>query len=83
MENMIAPLPLPNNEEKPNAKLSFTLNEDGTWNKSVITTEGHVMMEIRNIVLFEQNNNKEYFDDWENQIKGFLNCNIIEVERFI
>jgi hypothetical protein len=83
MENIIAPLPLPNNQENPDAKLSFTLNDDGTWNKSVITTEGHVMMETRNIVLFEQNNNKEYFDDWENQIKGFFNCNIIEVERFI
>jgi fructose-1,6-bisphosphatase/inositol monophosphatase family enzyme len=71
MENIIAPLPLPTNEGIPNAKLSFTLNEDGTWNKTLITTDGVVMVEIKNVVLFEENNNKEHFDDWENQINEF------------
>ena len=45
--------------------------------------ESHSNFQRKNIVLFEENNNKEYFDDWENQIKDFSDCNIIEVERFI
>jgi hypothetical protein len=29
------------------------------------------------------NNNKEYFDNWESQLKGLPVWNIVEVERFI
>ena len=63
-------------------KLKFLRNED-TWDKVVTDTEDNIIFEQRGIKLFEENINKEYFDDWENQLKKIPYWNIVEVERFI
>ena len=59
------------------------INNGDTWDKVVEDLNGNVIFEQRGIVLFEENNNKEYFDDWEKQLKGIPFWNIVEVERFI
>lgn len=59
------------------------INNGDTWDKVVEDLNGNVIFEHRGIVLFEENNNKEYFDDWETQLKRIPFWNIVEVERFI
>lgn len=63
-------------------KLIFSSDGD-TWDKIVTDLKGNVILEQRGLKLFSEMNNKEYFDNWENQIKGNPNLNIVEVERFI
>lgn len=64
-------------------KLSLLRNGD-TWDKVVTTIEdGVVVFEQRGLVLFKEHANKEYFDNWENQLRGLPHWNIVEVERFI
>ena len=64
-------------------KLSLLRNGD-TWDKIVTTVEdGVVVFEQRGLVLLEEHVNKEYFDGWENQLRGLPHWNIVEVERFI
>ncbi len=76
-------LPLPTNQEIIDVKLSFTLNEDGTINKTIVDFEGNILLDMKNILISEDDKNKEYFDDMENQLKDLSSWNIIEVERFI
>lgn len=65
-------------------KLIFSLNQDNTWNKIITyTSDGSIFFEELNLFLSPNDMNKEYFDDWEIQIKSFPNVNIVEVERFI
>lgn len=63
-------------------KLKFLRNED-TWDKVITDMENNVIFEQRGIKLFEENINKEYFDDWENQLRQIPYWNIVEVERFV
>lgn len=63
-------------------KLKFIRNED-TWDKVITDLNDNVIFEQRGIKLFEENANKEYFDDWENQLKKLPHWNIVEVIRFI
>lgn len=63
-------------------KLIISRNED-TWDKVITDLDGKIIFEQRGIKLFEENVNKEYFDDWENQLKNAPWWNIVEVERFI
>ena len=63
-------------------KLTFSRDGD-TWNKVVTDLNGNIIFEQRGIKLFEENTNKEYFDDWENQLRNAPWWNIVEVERFI
>ena len=64
--------------------LSFIKSEDGTtWDKIVTDSRENVVLEQRNIILFEENNNKEYFDNWETQLRAVPYWNITEVKRFI
>lgn len=64
--------------------MKLILSSNGTtWDKVVKDLNGNVIFEQRGIILFEENNNKEYFDDWENQLKQLPFWNIVEVERFI
>lgn len=63
-------------------KLIFSSDGD-TWDKIVTDLKGNVILEQRGLKLFPEMNNKEYFDNWENQMKGNPNLNIVEVERFI
>jgi len=63
-------------------RLVISKNTD-TWDKVVTDLTGTVIFEQRGIKLFEENNNKEYFDGWEAQLKSLPFWNIVEVERFI
>jgi hypothetical protein len=64
------------------AKLKFIKNED-KWDKIVTDLDGNILHENRGILLNPENLNKQYFDDWENQIRMFNQWNIVEVERFL
>lgn len=63
-------------------KLIFE-RHDSTWDKVVTDLKGNIIFEQRGILLFEEQNNKEYFDGWEDQLKKLTWWNITEVERFI
>jgi hypothetical protein len=63
-------------------KLKLLRNED-TWDKIVTDMSDNVIFEQRGLTLFEENINKEYFDDWENQLRQIPYWNIVVVERFI
>lgn len=63
-------------------KLIF-LNNGDTWDKVVTDLRGNVILEQRGLKLFSEMNNEEYFDNWETQMRGNPNFNIVEVERFI
>jgi hypothetical protein len=73
---------MPANTQLKPMKLIFSKGE-GTWDKIITDLEGNVIFEQRGLILFEENNNKEYFDNWESQLKGLPVWNIVEVERFI
>jgi hypothetical protein len=57
--------------------------EGDTWGKRITTLEGNVILEEKGMKLFEYQITKEYFDDWENQMRKIPFWNIVEVERFI
>jgi hypothetical protein len=63
-------------------KLKLLRNED-TWDKIVTDMSDNVIFEQRGLILFKENINKEYFDDWENQLRQIPYWNIVVVERFI
>lgn len=63
-------------------KLIF-LNNGDTWDKIITDLRGNIILEQKGLKFFPEMNNKEYFDDWENQMKNNPNFNIVEVERFI
>lgn len=54
-----------------------------TWDKVVTDLDGVMIFEQLGIKLFEENTTKEYFDDWERQLRNAPWWNIVEVERFI
>jgi hypothetical protein len=62
-------------------KLKFIDNGD-TWTKIIESLGGNVI-EQSTTMFTDENRNKQYFDDWENQIRMFPNLNVVEVERFI
>lgn len=64
-------------------KLKFIYNGDETWSKIITDLEGNLIFEEKNIKLFPSMMRKEYFDDWEKQIKMSPDTNIVEVERFL
>jgi hypothetical protein len=63
-------------------KLIISRNGD-TWNKIIVTLDGTTIVEQLGLKLFPEMINKEYFDEWENQLKNNPSFNIVEVERFI
>jgi hypothetical protein len=63
-------------------KLIFSRNGD-TWDKIIVTLDGTTIVEQLGLKLFPEMINKEYFDEWENQLKNIPIFNIVEVERFI
>lgn len=63
-------------------KLIFSRNED-TWNKTITDLNDNIIFEQLALKLFPEQINKEYFDDWEKQLKNAPWWNIVEVERFI
>ena len=63
-------------------KLILSKNED-TWNKIITDLNGNIIYQQLGLKLFPEQCNKEYFDDWERQLKNAPWWNIVEVERFI
>jgi hypothetical protein len=64
--------------------MKLTFSTDGnTWDKIITIINGNIIFAQRGLRLFEENNNKEYFDRWEDQMKMSPSFNIVEVERFI
>ena len=63
--------------------IRFT-KDDEYWYKIIEETDGTEILFQKNI-WFDEFNTKEYFDDWENQLRYVLNgkYNIVKVERFI
>jgi hypothetical protein len=65
-------------------KLEFIKSKSkNTWDKVVSDIHGNIIFEQRDIPLNEENITKEYFDNWEAQLRALPYCNIIEVNRFI
>ena len=53
-------------------KLIMSLNQDNTWNKIVTyISDGSILFEELNLFLSSSDINKEYFDQWEIQVKAF------------
>jgi hypothetical protein len=73
---------MPANTQIKPMKLIFS-REENTWNKIIITLDNVVILERLGIKLFPEMINKEYFDEWELQLKNNPSFNIVEVERFI
>ena len=73
---------MPGNTQIKPMKLIFS-REENTWNKIIITLDDVVILERLGIKLFPEMINKEYFDEWELQMKNNPSFNIVEVERFI
>ena len=73
---------MPANTQIKPMKLIFS-REENTWNKIIITLDNVVILERLGIKLFPEMVNKEYFDEWELQLKNNPSFNIVEVERFI
>lgn len=63
-------------------RLIFKKNGN-TWDKIITDLYGTIIYEQKNLMLFPENETKEYFDDWENQLKNVPWWNIVEVVRFI
>jgi hypothetical protein len=63
-------------------KLQF-IRHDNFWDKVITDMDGNILFEQRNIILFPEQINVEYFNEWEAQMKGIPKFNIVEVERFI
>jgi len=63
-------------------KLQF-IRHDNFWDKVITDMDGNILFEQRNIILFPEHINVEYFNEWEAQMKGIPKFNIVEVERFI
>ena len=73
---------MPGNTQIKPMKLTFSRNGD-TWDKIITDIEGNIIFEQRGLILLEEHITKEYFDNWENQMKGLPYFNITETERFI
>jgi hypothetical protein len=73
---------MPGNTEIKPMKLIMSRNGN-TWDKIITDLSGNVVLEQKGLILSEENISKEYFDQWESQIKALSNVNIVEVERFI
>ena len=73
---------MPGNTQIKPMKLIFSRDGD-TWGKTITDLDGTVIYERLGLILFEYQINKEYFDEWEAQMRAVPMWNIVEVERFI
>lgn len=62
-------------------KVKFIKNGT-TWNKVITDLDDNIISEENGLIL-DENNNKEYFDNWENQIRNIPIFEVVEIERFI
>jgi hypothetical protein len=63
-------------------KLIFSESQE-TWGETVTYLNGTIVYQRLGIILFDYQINKEYFDEWEAQMRAVPIWNIVEVERFI
>lgn len=74
---------MPENIQLEPMKLSFS-REGSTWSKTVTVIEtNHPVITQTELTLLPEMITQEYFDEWENQLKGNPMLNITAVERFI
>jgi hypothetical protein len=62
-------------------KVKF-INNITTWDKIIIDLNDNIISEERGFSLNETNN-KEYFDNWENQLRNIPIFEVVEIERFL
>ncbi len=62
-------------------KIKFIKNET-TWDKIITDLDDNIISEELGLML-DENNNKEYFDNWENQLRNIPIFEVVEIERFI
>ena len=62
-------------------KVKFIKNET-TWDKIITDLDDNIISEELGLMLGE-NNNKEYFDNWENQLRNIPIFEVVEIERFL
>ena len=58
------------------------VDTETTWTQIVEDLAGNVLWQNMQ-VLHPENRNKQYFDDWEAQIRQFPDIQVVQVERFI
>lgn len=63
-------------------KLIFRDHGD-TWDKIIVDMNGREIFSKKGLKLLPEQRRREYFDDWERQIKSNPSFNIIDCERFI
>jgi hypothetical protein len=62
-------------------KIKFIKNET-TWDKIITDLDDNIISEELGLML-DENNNKEYFDNWENQLRNIPIFEVVEIERFL
>lgn len=65
-------------------EMKLTFKDNGsTWDKIITDLNGNVIYQQLGLVLMTEHRRKEYFNEWEAQLKNIPHWNIVEVERFI
>ena len=73
---------MPRNTQLKPMKLVMSRSSETTWDKIVtIIEDGYLVFEELNLLLLPEMINKEYFDEWQNQLERSPVLNIVEVER--
>ena len=73
---------MPGNTQIKPMKLTFSQDGD-TGGKTITDLDGNIIYQRLGLILFDYQINKEYFDEWEAQMRAIPVWNIVEVERFI
>lgn len=63
-------------------KIKF-INNNTTWDKIITDMDNNAISEEVGLPLNQDNNNKDYFDEWENQLRNIPIFEVVEIERFI
>lgn len=58
-------------------------NHGTTWSKTIKDLHGNVIHTSSGGLLLPEFNNKEFFDEWEAQIRKLPVFNIVDCERFV
>lgn len=73
---------MPRNTQLKPMKLVMARSSETTWGKIVTVIEdGSLVFEELNLLLLPEMLNKEYFDEWQNQLEHSPVLNIVETER--
>jgi hypothetical protein len=73
---------MPGNTQIKPMKLTMSRSSETTWDMVVnVIEDGALIINELNLLLLPEMLNKEYFDEWEIQLKRSPMLNIVEVER--